>query len=136
MNGKPRTRPMTRADVAARARHAREFLETASESLTLHQDRTNVAVSNAVLAGIAAADAICGYTLGESARGEDHAQAVRLLETAGPHGGRYASDLRRLLALKTNSQYSSLTISSTQAADAIRWATRLVDAMQAVLAGP
>lgn len=127
---------MTRADVVARARHAREFLETATESLTLHQDRTNVAVSNAVLAGIAAADAMCGHALGESARGDDHGQAVQLLSSVTPHGVTYANDLRRLLALKTNSQYSSLTISSTAASDAIRWATRMVEGMRTILSGP
>lgn len=112
MTAKPRTRPMSRSDVVVRARHAREFLETATDSMALHHDRTNVAVSNAVLAGIAAADAICGYTLGRAARGEAHDEGARLLESATPEGGHNANDLRRLLALKTNSQYSPLIISA------------------------
>ncbi len=54
---------MSRSDVQLRARHAEDFLETATDALALHPDRTNVVISNAVLAGIAAADAICGHVL-------------------------------------------------------------------------
>ena len=136
MNAKSRTRTMSRRDVQLRAGHAVEFLETATEALTLHPERTNVAVSNAVLAGIAATDAICGHRLGEAAKGEAHDEAPRLLATTGLDVQRQVGDLRRLLALKTNSQYSPLVLTERTAADAIRWATRLVETMRTVLSGP
>jgi len=127
---------MTRADVQFRARHATDFLETATDALTLHPERTNVAISNAVLAGIAAADAICGHTLGQAAKGDAHDEAARLLGTTGPEAAQQVNDLRRLLALKTNSQYSPLVLTDSTATDAIRWASRLIEAMRTVLAGP
>jgi hypothetical protein len=127
---------MTRADVQLRARHATDFLETATDALTLHPERTNVAISNAVLAGIAAADAICGRTLGQAAKGDAHDEAARLLGTTGPEAAQQVNDLRRLLALKTNSQYSPLVLTDSTAADAIRWASRLIESMRTVLAGP
>lgn len=127
---------MSRRDVQLRVGHAVEFLETANEALTLHPERTNVAVSNAVLAGIAAADAICGHRLGEAAKGEAHDEAARVLAEAGPDVQQPVNDLRRLLGLKTNSQYSPLVLTESTAADAIRWATRLVETMRTVLAGP
>lgn len=136
MKGRPRTRPMTRTDVARRALHARQFLETATDAAALHHGNTNVVTSNAVLAGIAAADAICGHALQECARGEAHDEAVKLLESASPHGGDYARDLRRLLAIKTSSHYSALIVSERTTADALRWAARLIDGMTAVLRGP
>ena len=127
---------MSRSDVRLRARHAEDFLETATDALTLHPDRRNVAISNAVLAGIAAADAICGRVLGEAAKGDAHDEATRLLATTGPAAQAQVNDLRRLLALKTNSQYSPLILTDSAAADAIRSAGRLIEAMHAVLAGP
>jgi len=127
---------MTRTDVQLRARHATDFLETATDALTLHPDRTNVAISNAVLAGIAAADAICGHSLGHAAAGDAHEEATRLLATTGPAAAQQVNDLRRLLALKTNSQYSPRILTDSTAADAIRWATRLTDSMHAILGGP
>lgn len=136
MRGKPRTRAMTAADVRLRAQHADDFLETATDSRALHPKRTNVAISNAVLAGIAATDAICGHLLGHAAKGDAHDEAIRLLDTAGPDATPWANDLRRLLALKTNSQYSPLVLTDTTTTDAIRWASRLTTAMHTTLTGP
>ena len=36
---------MSRSDVQLRARHAEDFLETATDALALHPDRTDVAAS-------------------------------------------------------------------------------------------
>lgn len=44
----------------------------------------NVAAGNAVLAGIAAADAICCVHLGKRSRGQDHREAVSLLAGCQP----------------------------------------------------
>jgi hypothetical protein len=43
-------------------------------------EAATVATGNAVLAGIAAADAICGYASGERYRGADHRAAADYLE--------------------------------------------------------
>jgi hypothetical protein len=131
-----RTRPMSVADVRVRAESARRFLETARETQTLHADWTDVMASNAVLAGIAASDAICGRVLKVASSGEDHGQAVALLRTATPEGPAYAKELRRLVEIKTAAQYSPATTSSEVATRSLVWAERLVQAMEAVLTRP
>lgn len=45
-----------------------------------------VAASSAVLAAIAASDAICGHALGQHSTEQDHRAAGRLLEETGPGG--------------------------------------------------
>ena len=79
-----RTRPMTRADASTRQRHAHAFLNAANLVIELGDeagipDIGNTVGSLAVLAGIAAGDAICGATLGQRAAGESHGEAVALL---------------------------------------------------------
>jgi hypothetical protein len=56
-----------------------------------------VAASNAISAGIAATDAICGAVLGERSSDQDHRVAVDLLATVQPDGSRLAGKLRRIL---------------------------------------
>lgn len=129
-----RTRPMSLADARSRAESARRFLEVARETQTLHEDWTDVMASNAVLAGIAASDAICGCVLRLASSGEDHAQAVELLRTATPEGPAYAKELRRLVEIKTAAQYSPATTSAEVATRSLVWAGRLVEAMEDVLA--
>lgn len=136
MRGAPRQRPATREDVALRAEHARAFLETATDARSLHSTRDNVVIANAVLSGIAAADAICGHALGVTARGEAHEEALGLLRSVASVGASSTNDLRRLLAVKTSSSYSAMMLSSATADDAVRWASRLLDAMETVLIGP
>lgn len=128
-----RTRTMDSSEIALRAQHARDYLEAATDTRALHPDRTNVIASNAVLAGIAASDAICGRVLGRRAVGENHKEAATLLGTATTRGPELAKDLRRLLDLKTTSQYSALTLGGTNAEKAVGWAERLVDAMERIL---
>ena len=77
-----------------------------------------------------------GTVSAEAAKGEAHDEAARLLATTGPDAQRQVGDLRRLLGLKTNPQCSPLLLTERTAADAIRWATRLVDLMRTVLGGP
>jgi hypothetical protein len=76
--------------VACTIREARQRLVTAVAylevaELILVDERSEfagVAAGNAVLAEIAAADAICGKGLKKCFRGEDHRQAADLLEDA------------------------------------------------------
>jgi hypothetical protein len=60
----------------------------------------NVAGALAVLAGIAASDALCAIRLGKCHRGDDHRGATQLFESATPDGRDLANRLRRLLDLK------------------------------------
>ena len=127
---------MSVADVRSRAESARRFLESARETQTLHADWTDVMASNAVLAGIAASDAICGRVLRVASTGEDHAQAVALLRTATTEGPAYAKELRRLVEIKTAAQYSPAITSAEVATRSLAWAERLVQAMEQLLARP
>jgi hypothetical protein len=69
-----RRRPCTRADAAARHRQATAYLETArlvttDGSLPEDYNYNHVAAEVAVLAAIAASDALCCALLGERPRG-------------------------------------------------------------------
>jgi hypothetical protein len=85
-----------------------------------------VAAGNAVLAGIAASDAICCLRIGERCRGEDHREAVALLARATPDGSQLAQVLERLLGIKDQSHYGVELVSSTRARSAVSQAGRLV----------
>jgi hypothetical protein len=86
-----------------------------------------VAAGLAVLAGIAASDAICAARLGEIHRGDDHRAASALLSTATPDGARLAATFRRLIDLKDEAHYGLTVVSARRATDAIRWARQIVD---------
>jgi hypothetical protein len=68
-----------------RLRHAEAFLATAQlvaseEGKPADYDYNHVAAGVAVMAAIAASDALCCQLLGERSRGQDHRQAIALLE--------------------------------------------------------
>ncbi len=130
----PRERAIDRAGVLHRAQQARAYLEVAqSASSVAVPGSTNVAGSNAVLAGIAAADAICGHTIGARAAGDAHAEAISLLQRATPPGSRASTHLRRLLSSKTDTQYSSNLVSVTKAAEMLNSAEKLIEEMERLL---
>lgn len=108
---------------------AREFLAAAevNHDLALY----NAAASNAVSSGINSRDAICLALTGRSAKTDNHAQAVAELQATGQGGRRLAPTLDRLLRLKPKAQYQSETVSAANAAKAIDWAARLLDAAEA-----
>lgn len=94
-------------------------------------EHTTVATGNAVLAAVAAADAMCCARSGQHYRGEDHRAAADFLEQVT--GDRsLASALRDALDLKDSGHYGLANVSKTNAAKAIRRAERLV-AAEAVL---
>jgi hypothetical protein len=95
-----RRRPCTPADARIRAAHARAYLETAKliHSEANKPDDVNfnhVAAGNTVLAAIAASDALCCKLLGERSRGQDHREAVGLLEQVRFGEGTAATQARR-----------------------------------------
>lgn len=87
---------------------------------------SNVSAGLAVLAGIAASDAICCARLKARHRGEDHRGAAVLLAEATPNGKGLAQTLTRLLDVKDAAHYGVNLVNSRRAKDAVNWAGRLV----------
>lgn len=82
-------------------------------------------VTLCVQAGIAAADAICCVRLGEHAQGDDHREAIALVEKVDKQHGR---DLAVLLAMKNRTEYGESPASAKDRKQAMRAMARLVDA--------
>ncbi len=129
-----RSRPCDVADARKRLADAEKYLEVAElvateDSLESH----NVTTGLAVLAGIAAADAACCKTLGESSRGPDHLDAAIFLCQIAPGGETAAKNFERLVGLKDKAHYSFLNVSGQDRTSAIRRAGKLVDFARDVL---
>lgn len=93
-----------------------------------------VAAALAVLAGIAASDAACCAKLGKRSRGQDHAEAIRLLFTVLPHGEEMAKGLGRLLAAKDESHYGVTLVGRAKARRLVGYARRITELAGEVLA--
>ncbi len=130
-----RLRPCSRADGRVRLAQATLYLEVAEMAMTDEQsEHTTVATGNAVLAAIAASDALCCALSGQHHRGEDHRAAADYLEEVT--GDRQlAAALRDALDLKDSGHYGLANMSKTNAAKAIRRARKLVDAATEALRG-
>jgi hypothetical protein len=118
-----RTAPCSRADARARLEDARDFALAAQAA-----DNNDVIASNAILAAIAAADVLCGLTLGVRASSPSHFDAVTLLERVDR---KRATDLRRCLDVKTKAAYDAASVSKRDATGVLRMASTLVVAAQA-----
>lgn len=127
---------MTAAEVRVSAEHARDSLLTAEARFESGgpMASNNTTGLSAVNAGIAAADAICGSKLGYRSSSQDHKQAIGLLAQALPEKRTSARDLGRLLEAKTLTSYGASHITEGRATDLLKYATRLVAEMEAVLA--
>lgn len=91
----------------------------------------NAAAGNAVLAGIAAADAICCLRLGRRAAGSDHADAVRLLDLVDRV---LARRLATLLGVKPAAHYGESFVGAAALARSLRAMDHLVAAAETMLA--
>jgi hypothetical protein len=89
-------------------------------------DYASVSAALAVLAGIAASDAACCAALGRRARGQDHREAVALVERIKPNGDKAAASLRRLLSLKNEAHYGLYDVGGGRLKAALRQASDLV----------
>jgi hypothetical protein len=129
MAGPARTAPCGTADARSRLRSAEAYLETADRVLSeaKRHEFSSVAAGLAVLAGIAATDAICCVRLNRRHRGDDHRGAGELLEQATPDGKKLATSLIRLLGVKDTAHYGVTLVDGRTAANAARWARRLVE---------
>ncbi len=120
---KVQTRRVRPGEGRGRRQVAEKYLEVAG--LIDSEDGTaiNVCVGVAVLAGIAAADAICAAALGERYSGPDHDVAVEILSRVDSKLGK---QLRDLVTLKTTSHYGFGLLTPSQRKSAVRCATALV----------
>ncbi|MCB1254255.1 MAG: hypothetical protein M9891_00720 [Austwickia sp.] len=121
-----RRRRGTPADARNRRIIAARYLEVAELAASEEgPGANNVVVGIAVLAGIAASDAVCIAATGTSYSGEDHAEAARVLgRTDGPLG----KELAKLVRLKPGAHYGSTFISADDCTRALRAAKKLVEA--------
>ncbi len=112
-----------------RRRAANAYLEVAELVLAepIREEFLSVAAGEAVLAGIAASDAICGARLGKRHRGENHRDAATLLATATPDGNALENTLNRLVDVKDEAHYGVILVSASKARATVRLALRLVD---------
>ncbi len=125
-----RTATCDRGQAQTRLAHAQKFLDVADLVATeddIFPASASVAAALAVLAGIAAADAACCAALGHRARGQDHKQAVALVQQVSPGGLESAKYLDRLLDLKDTAHYGVINVSSVELRSALRRARALVE---------
>lgn len=116
--------------VKAHVAKAREFL-TAAE-LNLDLDLSNAATSNAVTSGINSKDAICLALSGRTTKSDNHASAIAELKRAGSVGTSVTPTLERLLRLKSKAQYQTSSVNADDAARAIDWAAKMLEAARKV----
>lgn len=121
-----RTVPADEAVARGRFAKARQFLQVADDARALSEDEdvADAAVTLYVHAGIAAADAICARTLGRHAKGQNHQDAVRLLERIDKQA---AKSLDALLRMKTRAGYGYDPVSGEHLRKAERSAHALVN---------
>jgi hypothetical protein len=126
-----RQAPCGPAEATRKARLARAYLDLAEQTAEQDSDETrNVAAGNAVLAAIAASDALTCLRLGRHSRGQAHQEATALLRTIRPDGPRLAKDLTTAVGVKDAAHYGSVFISAATLKTTLRAAGRLVDAAE------
>lgn len=104
-------------------RVGKKYLEVADLLAGETDASINVCVGVAVLAGIAAADTVCAAALGERYSGPDHVSAAALLGRVDQALGRR---LKRLIQLKSESQYGAGLLSAHDRDVALREAAALI----------
>lgn len=122
---------MSASAVGIRLRAASKFLESA----LMYIEETDaaswqVAGSNAVSAGIAASDAICGHILGYCAQGDSHSDALDVLADATLPEKEARKHLTALLSDKSDYQYGTASVKHRAARALVQHAQRLVDDAQ------
>jgi hypothetical protein len=127
MAKKVRTRAASTENARIRGRSAGAYVEV-SELVLGEADAAmpGVAAGLAVLAGIAASDAICVARLQQIHRGDDHRGASDLLAQSTPDGQKLAATFKRLIDLKDEAHYGLTLVSASKARTAVRWAGTLV----------
>lgn len=117
------TRRAQRAEAFTRRRIAEKYLEVAELAATEDGIANNVAIGLAVLAGIAAGDAICIAAVRERYSGKDHLAAAHFLQRIDKASG---DELLTLIELKSVSHYGFEVLGDRQRIRAMRAARSLV----------
>jgi hypothetical protein len=126
-----RQAPCGPTEAARKARLARAYLDLAEQAAGHDSDEArNVAAGNAVLAAIAASDALTCLRLGRHSRGQAHQEATALLRAVRPDGPRLAKDLSTTLGVKDAAHYGSVFVSAATLRTTLRAATRLVESAE------
>lgn len=123
-----RTRSVERTRSLVFLDRAGEFLDAARDCLS--RGHHQAAVSNAVHAAIAAADAVTVFHVGKRSARQRHEEAAHLLGTLGLPESEVeprARQLRRLLGLKTKAEYTDELVTAHEAQASVRDAERLVE---------
>lgn len=134
--GQPRSQACGEPQARQRLAQARGFLEVAELAADVSDpslEYGGVAVSVAILAGIAAADAACCKELGKRSRSDNHHDAELLLEQITPGGKRAAGWFRRLIDVKDTAHYGFINVSATQLKRSLRQAAHLVEFAEEVV---
>lgn len=118
-----RTRPGGPGEARNRRLVAEKYLEVAELAAGEGGAAINVTVGIAVLAGIAAGDAICLTAIGERHSGPDHAAAADLLARVD---ARLGTRLREPADLKPASHYGTQILTAADRRRAMRQAAALV----------
>lgn len=109
--------PGQRRDALARLALGEAYLDRALLGDQTDDTERTASVGIACTAAIAFADAICLNAVQQRSAGDNHGAAIDLLRTVDATAARH---LGTLLALKTQTQYGSTTISTEKAARAMR----------------
>ena len=126
-----RQAPCGPGEATRKARLARAYLDLADQAAQQNSDEArNVAAGNAVLAAIAASDALTCLRLGRHSRGQGHTEAAALLRTIRPDGARLAKDLTTALGVKDAAHYGTVFVSAATLKTTLRAAGRLVEAAE------
>lgn len=119
------TKPCSIAEARARLRSASEYLRACS---LLEEGVSNeVVASNAILAAIAAADAICGATRRERSASGNHGDAADLLKQVDKALG---TDLAKILGYKNTAAYGTREMSDGEKKTCLRVAEQLFERAQ------
>jgi hypothetical protein len=112
MAGPGRTTPATSGSTRVRLLTPQAYLEVADLVLDDKErvEMPGVTAGLAVLAGIAASDAICARRLGAIHRGEDHRGAVAMLQEATPDAKKLANTFLRLVDVKNEAHYGLMLV--------------------------
>jgi hypothetical protein len=123
-----KTRSCDPTEADKRLRQAQKFADHAElEPDSEDGVARSAAVSNAVLAGIAAVDALCCKRLGRRSNSNDHTDALVLVRQVAELGAKAERLLQALLAVKNKAQYESADPNPTETKKALRAMRQLIE---------
>jgi len=129
-----RTRSVDRSKYRNYLTKSEEFLDTANDAF--ERTRYNASVLNAVHAIISAADALLVFVKGLRYAGTRHEEAVELFSTIFSGDREHEKNVSRfgtILSIKNKAEYLEVLLSSKDASNALRDATRFLSYVKSKL---